>query len=78
MVLEAQRRYDSNDRRSRLGRLETKTEDLANVTVPITLMFANETLPVYKQVTHSRLVQRTGIIRSHAILGGLHHHYVRV
>ena len=27
-------------------------EDLANLTVPITLMFANETLPVYKQVTH--------------------------
>ena len=26
----------------------------------------------------SRPVQRTGIIRSHAILGGLHHHYVRV
>ena len=23
-------------------------------------------------------VQRTGIISSHAILGGLHHHYVRV
>ena len=26
----------------------------------------------------SRPVQRTGIIRSRAILGGLHHHYVRV
>jgi transposase InsO family protein len=25
-----------------------------------------------------RLVQRTGIIRSHAVLGGLHHQYVRV
>jgi hypothetical protein len=25
----------------------------------------------------SRPVQRTGIIRSHAILGGLHHHYAR-
>jgi hypothetical protein len=26
----------------------------------------------------SRLVQRAGVIRSRAILGGLHHHYVRV
>ena len=26
----------------------------------------------------SRPVQRSGIISSHAILGGLHHHYVRV
>jgi hypothetical protein len=25
-----------------------------------------------------RPVQRTGILSSHAILGGLHHHYVRV
>ena len=25
-----------------------------------------------------RPIQRTGIIRSHAILGGLHHHYIRV
>ena len=30
---------------------QPKTEDLTNLTVPITLMFANETLPVYKQVT---------------------------
>jgi len=26
----------------------------------------------------SRPVQRTGIVKSHALLGGLHHHYVRV
>jgi transposase InsO family protein len=26
----------------------------------------------------SRSIQRTGIIKSHALLGGLHHHYVRV
>jgi hypothetical protein len=26
----------------------------------------------------SRPVQRTGLISSHPILGGLHHHYVRV
>ena len=26
----------------------------------------------------SRPVQRTGIIGSHAILGGIHHHYARV
>jgi transposase InsO family protein len=25
-----------------------------------------------------RPIQRTGIINSHAILGGLHHHYVRI
>jgi transposase InsO family protein len=31
-----------------------------------------------KDAPASRPVQRTGIIRSHAILGGLHHHYVRV
>ena len=31
-----------------------------------------------KDAPVSRPVQRTGIIRSHAILGGLHHHYVRV
>ena len=26
----------------------------------------------------SRLVQRIGIVKSHAVLGGLHHHYVRI
>src|SRR5450830_1775884 len=31
-----------------------------------------------KDASVSRPVQRTGIISSHAILGGLHHHYVRV
>ena len=31
-----------------------------------------------KDAPVSRPVQRTGSIRSHAILGGLHHHYVRV
>jgi len=31
-----------------------------------------------KDTPVSRLVQRTGFISSHAILGGLHHHYVRV
>ena len=31
-----------------------------------------------KDAPVSRPVQRTGIISSHAILGGLHHHYVRV
>jgi len=25
-----------------------------------------------------RPIQRTGIINSHAILGGLHHHYIRI
>jgi hypothetical protein len=32
----------------------------------------NEDAPV------SRSVQRTGVIRSRAILGGLHHHYGRI
>jgi transposase InsO family protein len=31
-----------------------------------------------KDAPDSRPVQRTGIISSHAILGGLHHHYARV
>ncbi len=31
-----------------------------------------------KDAPVARPVQRTGIIRSHAVLGGLHHHYVRV
>ena len=31
-----------------------------------------------KDAPVSRPVQRTGIIKSHALLGGLHHHYVRV
>src|SRR5271169_1421870 len=31
-----------------------------------------------KDAPVSRPIQRTGTIRSHAILGGLHHHYVRV
>jgi transposase InsO family protein len=31
-----------------------------------------------KDAPVSRRVQRTGIISSHVILGGLHHHYVRV
>jgi hypothetical protein len=30
-----------------------------------------------KDAPVSRSIQRTGIISSHAILGGLHHHYVR-
>jgi transposase InsO family protein len=33
---------------------------------------------LYKEAPVSRPIHRTGIIRSHAILGGLHHHYVRV
>jgi hypothetical protein len=31
-----------------------------------------------KDVPVSRPIQRIGSINSHAILGGLHHHYVRV
>jgi transposase InsO family protein len=31
-----------------------------------------------KDAPVSRRVQRTAIVRSHAILGGLHHHYGRV
>ncbi|WP_244500075.1 transposase [Methyloceanibacter superfactus] len=31
-----------------------------------------------KDAPVSRPVHRTGDIRSHAILGGLHHHYVRI
>jgi hypothetical protein len=31
-----------------------------------------------KDAPASRPVQRTGNIKSHPILGGLHHHYVRV
>jgi transposase InsO family protein len=34
--------------------------------------------PLDKDGPVSRPVQQTGIISSHAILGGLHHHYVRV
>jgi transposase InsO family protein len=33
---------------------------------------------LHKDAPISRPIQRTGIIRSHPILGGLHHHYVRV
>ena len=32
---------------------QLNTEDLTNLTVPITLMFADETLSVYKEVTHA-------------------------
>jgi len=35
-------------------------------------------LSLDKDAPVSRPVQRTGIIRSHALPGGLHHHYVRV
>src|SRR5260221_7025290 len=31
-----------------------------------------------KDAPISRPVQRSGVISSHAILGGLHHHYVRI
>jgi hypothetical protein len=31
-----------------------------------------------KDAPLSRPIQRSGSIRSHAVLGGLHHHYVRV
>ena len=31
-----------------------------------------------KDAPVSRPVQRSGVISSHAILGGLHHHYVRI
>jgi hypothetical protein len=34
--------------------------------------------PLDKDVPVSRSVQRSGSIKSHAILGSLHHHYVRV
>src|SRR5712664_3287813 len=33
---------------------------------------------LHKDAPISRPIQQTGIIRSHLILGGLHHHYVRV
>jgi transposase InsO family protein len=31
-----------------------------------------------KDAPLSRPIQRTGIINSHAVIGGLHHHYVRI
>jgi hypothetical protein len=34
--------------------------------------------PLNKDAPVSRLVQRAGVIRSRAILGGLHHRYARV
>jgi transposase InsO family protein len=39
---------------------------------------ARTRLALDKDVPVSRPVQRTGVVRSLAILGGLHHHYVRV
>jgi hypothetical protein len=33
---------------------------------------------LHKDAPISRSIHQTGIIRSHPILGGLHHHYVRV
>ena len=33
---------------------------------------------LYKDAPIFRPIQQTGIIRSHLILGGLHHHYVRI
>ena len=42
--------------------------------------YYNETrthLALHKDAPVSRPVQRTGVVRSHAILGGLHHHYAR-
>ena len=33
---------------------------------------------IHKDAPLSRPVQRTGSIKSHALLGGLHHHYIRV
>jgi hypothetical protein len=44
-------------------------------------LYYNETrthLALGKDAPVSRPVQRVGVIRSRAILGGLHHHYVRV
>ena len=35
-------------------------------------------LSLNKDAPVSRSVQRTGVIRSHAILGGLHYHYGRI
>jgi hypothetical protein len=43
--------------------------------------YYNETrthLALDKDAPVSRPVQRTGVVRSLAILGGLHHHYVRI
>src|SRR5258708_723026 len=43
--------------------------------------YYNETrthLALDKDAPVSRPVQRTGVVRSLAILGGLHHHYLRV
>ena len=31
-----------------------------------------------KDAPYSRAVQRIGVVKSHAILGGLHHHYVQI
>ncbi|MGB6911058.1 MAG: hypothetical protein WBE01_15240, partial [Methyloceanibacter sp.] len=42
------------------------------------LLQRHQNPPVIEDAPVSRPVQRTGIISSHAILGGLHHHYVRV
>jgi transposase InsO family protein len=42
--------------------------------------YYNETrthLALHKDAPVSRPVQRTGVVRSRAILGGLHHHYAR-
>jgi transposase InsO family protein len=43
--------------------------------------YYNETrthLALDKDAPASRPVQRTGVVRSRAILGGLHHHYIRI
>jgi hypothetical protein len=46
---------------------------------PATMMAAiRNVVGVDKDAPFSRPVQRAGSIHSHAILGGLHHHYVRV
>ena len=33
---------------------------------------------LHKDAPVSRAIQRIGIVKSHAVLGGLHHHYVRI
>jgi len=72
----------------RARRPEGRTMDARDKILPVLRSGGRYVVELYNVIrTHrsldkdaplSRSVQRTGIIRSRALLGGLHHHYVRV
>jgi hypothetical protein len=71
----------SNDRRERVDHLVVLGEAHLRRILRAYAVYYNDIRthwPLDKDAPISRPVQRTGSIKSHALLGELHHYYVRV